>query len=53
MISIIEIMEYQTFEYQTRITVSEYTAGLYMYEVCMSKNEIYDKERIGVAEYGL
>ena len=47
------IMEYQTFEYQVRINVSEYTAGLYMYEVRLPNNEIYDKGRIRVAEHGL
>ena len=47
------IMEYETFEYEIRINVSEYTAGLYMYEVRLSNNEIYDKGRIRVAEHGL
>ncbi len=46
------LMEYQTFEYQVRINVSEYTAGLYMYEVRLPNHEIYDKGRIRVAEHG-
>jgi hypothetical protein len=46
------IMEYQTFEYQVRINVSEYIPGLYIYEVRLPNNEIYDKGRIRVAEHG-
>ena len=46
------IMEYEIFEYQIRINVSEYTAGLYIYEIRLPNNEIYDKGRIRVAEHG-
>jgi Secretion system C-terminal sorting domain len=47
------LVEYQTFEYQTRINVSEYTAGLYLYEVNLANHEIYDKGRFKVSEHGL
>lgn len=46
------MMEYETFEYQIRINVSDFTAGLYMYEVRLANREIYDKGRIRVAEHG-
>lgn len=45
-------LEYETFEYQVRIDVSEYTPGLYMYEIRMKSRELYDKGRFRVTEHG-
>lgn len=43
----------QDFEDQVRINVSEFTAGLYFFEVRLPKNGIYDKGRFRVAEHRL
>jgi hypothetical protein len=45
-------MEYETFEYQVRIDVSDYTQGLYLYEIRLKSHELYDKGRFKVVEHG-
>ena len=45
-------MEYETFEYQIRLDVSEYTPGLYLYEIRLKNLELYDKGRFKVSEFG-
>lgn len=48
-----QTMEYETFENQIRINVSEYTAGLYLYEIRMANHAIYDKGRFTVGKHGM
>jgi len=45
-------LEYETFEHQIRIDVSDYTPGLYLYEIRLKNHELYDKGRLKVVEHG-